>query len=96
MGTIRFEHPEGMSVAVPWAGAEREGEYLLDERAFTFLAHTAFGRMERQTVAVPGAELAVARLPGRLAIDAGSITRWLQTVGTEVADIMNWYRSLLR
>ena len=87
VGTIRFEPPDAMSVAVPWPAAEREGEYLLDERAFGFLTHTAFGRLERQVVAVPGGELDVVRLPGRLTIDAPSIARWLETVGTAVADI---------
>ena len=74
--TVRFELPPGAAVSVPWPGDS--GVYTIDETAFRFLAHTAFGSFETDAVEVAGTPVAVARLPGELAIDDADVRTYVQ------------------
>lgn len=81
--SARFVLPGDMQVSVPWP--ERDGHYVLDERAFAFTGHVAFGRFAREQVPVPGGVLDVALLEGFPAATRALVAAWLSTAGEVVA-----------
>lgn len=84
-GTLRFELPEGTRAAVPFA---REGDHhRLDESAFRFLAHTAFGRFEIEHLQVGRADIRVARLPGALSVSDEGVRQYIRSGAEAVATL---------
>jgi len=84
-GTLEMVLPDGVDAALSFP---RDGErYSLPPSAFHYLSHTVFGRFHRFDVAVPGAHLEVARLPGDLGVSDEEIVRWLGRAGEIAAQL---------
>jgi hypothetical protein len=80
-----FELPPGVQVSVPWP---RSGtEYVLEESAFAFTGHVAFGRFDERTVEVPGGALDVVLLEGFSQAARGLVEAWLANAGLVVAQV---------
>ncbi|HEX2677797.1 MAG TPA: hypothetical protein VHM19_14190, partial [Polyangiales bacterium] len=81
----RFELPPGVEVSVPWS-RDGAGGYRLDERAFAFVAHAAFGRFERERIPAPGGEVEVVILPGFPEATHAQLLPWLQRAVRSISD----------
>lgn len=79
----RFELPAGVQVSVPWlrAGAD----YVLEESAFAFTGHVAFGRFVERTIEVPGGALDVVLLEGFSDAERHLVDAWLANAGRVVS-----------
>jgi len=74
--TASFTLPPGVHVAVPWPGDPRG--YRVPETAFTMRGAGAFGKLERETMRVGGAELDLVSLGGGFGERAPLVTQWMQ------------------
>ncbi len=82
--TMRFALPAGMGVSVPW---RREGDVrVLGDVDFRFLAHTAFGNMDRLSLDVAGGRIDAAVLPGT-GVARDAVRAWLQKAASAVSTV---------
>jgi hypothetical protein len=84
-GTLVLDLPDGMTGALPFARAG--DEYVIEPSVFRYLAHTAFGRLVRFEVEVPGGVLDVVRMPGPIDASDAALQRWLAATGRMVATL---------
>jgi hypothetical protein len=80
---LRFVLPKGVRVSAPWALApERDGSYVLDERAFAFTGHVVLGELEPLSISAPGTVLRAVIMPGFSAAARTQISAWLERSAT--------------
>ena len=87
-GTLQVHLPEGMHAAVPWPLVEGSVDtYRLDQLAFRWRAHVAFGRFDIDEIEVAHAKFRVAVLDAEHRASTEGIHRWLETAGETVAQL---------
>lgn len=73
--TARFEHLDGIDVAVPWLVAGEN--WVLDESAFEFYGHAAIGRFERERVEAAGTVFELVVLEGLSPATRAVLGEWI-------------------
>lgn len=83
----RFELPEGIRVSPLWP-QDADGTYVLDERAFRFIAYAAFGRFETRPVPVAGGCLHLTILGEGVQMGPDALTRSLSRGASAASMLM--------
>lgn len=87
-GTLQIHLPEGMRAAVPWPLVEGTVDtYHLNQLAFRWRAHVAFGRFEIDELEVAHARFRIAVLDAEHAATREGIHEWIRTAGETVAQL---------
>lgn len=84
--SVRFHLPDDIDVVTPWPQRE-DGSHVLERSAFTLAGDVAFGRFDVEHLVVGGGRLRVARLEGRLGVDAQELRRWIRASAEAVSSL---------
>lgn len=83
---VRFDVPEGLSVAVPWEALDDgHHSYRIPKSPESANAPAAFGRFAYRELEVPGATLRVSLMQPDTPMDDEAILRWVQAAATDVS-----------